>query len=250
MSLEDSILHLVDLLENEENRLDTWIPAAERERSGNLESWAPKEALAHSAGWTMRRVANMRRILGGEQPVAYGDYLSLNHQDFLIYRELSWEQSRQRSREARQAVREMLNDISETQLLERDFPPSDDRRPLWKRITGSAVEHPLIHLSMVLNAIGQPKASADLQESLARALRDLDPQDREWQGTVQYNLACHYALTGQKSRALEILREALALAPELIDWSKKDSDLDALRGEAEYQELLTKSSSPGTSSRP
>jgi hypothetical protein len=81
-------------------------------------------------------------------------------------------------------------------------------------------------------------------------LRNLDPQDHEWQGTVQYNLACHYSLTGQKSKALETLSEALVLAPELVEWSKQDTDLDGLRGEAEYQELLIKLSSPGTSSRP
>jgi len=54
---------------------------------------------------------------------------------------------------------------------------------------------------------------------------------------VKYNLACHYSLLGAAAEAIRELQESLALNPGLIDWSKQDPDLDAIRGEPEYQAM-------------
>jgi hypothetical protein len=56
---------------------------------------------------------------------------------------------------------------------------------------------------------------------------------------VRYNLACHYALSGQKERAISGLREALTLNPDLTEWSKQDPDFVPLRQEAGYQALYS-----------
>ena len=52
------------------------------------------------------------------------------------------------------------------------------------------------------------------------------PNDR---GAALYNLACFYATTGQPDKALPLLPQALRLRPDLVEWSKQDSDLDVLR---------------------
>ena len=52
-----------------------------------------------------------------------------------------------------------------------------------------------------------------------------------------YNLACFYATTGQHDRALSSLPEALQLNPDLIEWSKKDADLDSLRNDPAFGDL-------------
>jgi hypothetical protein len=54
---------------------------------------------------------------------------------------------------------------------------------------------------------------------------------------VQYNLACHYALSGEIETAIEKLREALEMNPELTEWSKEDADLACLREEPGYRAL-------------
>ncbi len=59
----------------------------------------------------------------------------------------------------------------------------------------------------------------------------------EQYGIARYNLACFYALSGQTELALSELREALQLRPNLIEWSKQDPDLAALRAEPAYQAL-------------
>ena len=59
----------------------------------------------------------------------------------------------------------------------------------------------------------------------------------EWYGSARYNLACFYALSGQTDKAIAELREALQLRPDLLEWSKQDTDLASLRDDPAYQAL-------------
>jgi tetratricopeptide (TPR) repeat protein len=53
-----------------------------------------------------------------------------------------------------------------------------------------------------------------------------------------YNLACCEALAGKKDDAIGHLRAAFELRPGLRDLAKEDSDLDPLRDEAGFRELV------------
>jgi hypothetical protein len=53
-----------------------------------------------------------------------------------------------------------------------------------------------------------------------------------------YNVACCEALVGRKEDALGHLRTAFEKRPGLRDLAKEDSDLDALREEPAFQELI------------
>jgi len=53
-----------------------------------------------------------------------------------------------------------------------------------------------------------------------------------------YNLACHYALAGEKDKAITTLGQAFHLNPGLIEWSTHDSDLDSVRNEPAFQSLV------------
>ena len=59
----------------------------------------------------------------------------------------------------------------------------------------------------------------------------------DWRNVARYNLACFYALTGQKDKALVELRESLQINLDLIEWSKHDSDLDSLRDDPAFRAL-------------
>ena len=67
--------------------------------------------------------------------------------------------------------------------------------------------------------------------------------DAAWQGTVRYNLACHYALAGRTEEAIARLGEALVLNPGLHEWSLQDTDLDSLRQEPGYLALYEQNAS-------
>jgi len=58
-------------------------------------------------------------------------------------------------------------------------------------------------------------------------------------GAARYNLACFYALSGQNEKAMNELREALQLRPDLLEWSKQDADLATLRHLPAYQALYS-----------
>ena len=57
-------------------------------------------------------------------------------------------------------------------------------------------------------------------------------------GMPSYNLACCEALTGRKEAAIGHLRLAFERRPSLRDVAKQDTDLDSLREEPAFRELL------------
>lgn len=67
-----------------------------------------------------------------------------------------------------------------------------------------------------------------------RELIDAHPQ----YGLLFYNVACCESLTGQATEALEHLRKAIDLSEQFRDYAKSDSDLDSIRGESAFQELI------------
>ncbi len=57
-------------------------------------------------------------------------------------------------------------------------------------------------------------------------------------GVAIYNQACFYTVNGWPEKALPLLPEALRLRPTLIEWSKHDSDLNALRTAPAFKALF------------
>ena len=109
-------------------------------------------------------------------------------------------------------------------------------RRYWQSIVGTGYTHPVMHLGQVYAELGDTEYATNLQEEAARELSGLDDSQR-WQGVVRYNLACHYALVGEKGKAIAGLREALKLNPELTEWSKQDTDFASIRDDPGYKAL-------------
>ena len=53
-----------------------------------------------------------------------------------------------------------------------------------------------------------------------------------------YNLACYYTLSGDQDSSLENLEQAFSLNSDIIEWSKKDTDLDSLWDDPRYISLV------------
>jgi tetratricopeptide (TPR) repeat protein len=53
-----------------------------------------------------------------------------------------------------------------------------------------------------------------------------------------YNLACCESLAGRTDEALEHLRQAIELMDGMREYAKRDSDLDAIRGEPAFEALV------------
>ena len=57
---------------------------------------------------------------------------------------------------------------------------------------------------------------------------------------IRYNLACSYALTGQKDNALNCLNKAVELGYTDLDHLRKDTDLDTIKSDPRFQTIIKK----------
>jgi tetratricopeptide (TPR) repeat protein len=89
----------------------------------------------------------------------------------------------------------------------------------------------------VLNDLGvaymQGRNYVEAQESLEQAI-----QSKPDYVDAYYNLACLYALKGEKIRSLNHLKKAISLDASVREWAKKDRDLQNLKGQTEFQEII------------
>ena len=67
----------------------------------------------------------------------------------------------------------------------------------------------------------------------AKAL-ELSPDDP----LMLYNATCFYSQMGEKKLAIESLKNAFAVGYANYDWLKRDTDLDTLRNEPEFIEIM------------
>jgi tetratricopeptide (TPR) repeat protein len=67
-----------------------------------------------------------------------------------------------------------------------------------------------------------------------RKLVRLDPANP----TAHYNLACSLALCRKRPDALRSLRKALSLGYDDLDWMQQDPDLEILKNDPEFQQLM------------
>ena len=73
----------------------------------------------------------------------------------------------------------------------------------------------------------------EAKNEAARAL-ELNPNDP----LMLYNAACFYAQMREKSKAIAMLRDAIAAGYSDYEWFKRDNDLESIRNEPEYIELM------------
>ncbi|HTX19315.1 MAG TPA: protein kinase [Bacteroidota bacterium] len=75
-----------------------------------------------------------------------------------------------------------------------------------------------------------------LEEAKVKAARaiELSPNDP----LMFYNAACFYANIGDKPAALQTLKKALTAGYGFHEWTKRDPDLDSIRNEPEYLEMM------------
>jgi hypothetical protein len=72
---------------------------------------------------------------------------------------------------------------------------------------------------------------------VAAELREMVDKAQQY-GLLFYNLACLESLNGDSAAALDHLRKAFELSDGFRDYAKEDSDLDSLRGDPAFEELM------------
>lgn len=88
----------------------------------------------------------------------------------------------------------------------------------------------LMYLGNAYTAFGRHQEGLRIDQRLA-SLRPKDP-------IIHYNLACSYSLVGEIDSAFEALEKATVLGYRDIRHIEKDKDLDNLRKDKRYQDLV------------
>ena len=87
-----------------------------------------------------------------------------------------------------------------------------------------------MHFAIMLVRSGRTEEAKPKAE---RAI-ELSPNDP----LMFYNAACFYANVGDTSLALRTLKNAVSSGYEFYEWIKRDPDLDSIRNEPEYIEMM------------
>lgn len=230
---------LLGLLERANAAQRAWIAGlgdAEQNTAGTAEEWSAKDILAHITFWEQVTCERLAAARSGAEPRDLGDFQPINERIFEERRAQPWEQVRADSEQTYAALTEQVRAIDEQTLTDPQRFAWANGRALTASILGNGFWHPLEHVARFYTANGDPERAADLLDRAVvreKALEQL-PSDR---GAALYNLACFYATTAQADRALPLLPEALRLRPDLVEWSKEDSDLDTLRDMPAFKAL-------------
>ena len=109
-------------------------------------------------------------------------------------------------------------------------------RTLLDNALGTLGWHVVHHISDFYYKNGKKEKAIAQQEIITMRLNVFP----SWKANAIYNLACFFALNGEKDRAIKSLKNSFVDPPELIEWSKSDSDLDGLRDDADFKALYRK----------
>lgn len=207
----------------------------ERNADGTFEQWTAKDNVGHNSYWRKRHADDVLDVLAGKSPLQVDDD-EINVGVYSQYKDQSWDEIEALLETSLKRMGEALTKLSETNLQSDKFYPWDQGRPLWREIVGNIYTHPIIHLSDWHIKRGNTARAVEMFREMTAQLATLDDSP-EWQGTIRYNNACSFSLSGDKETAISELREALKLNPGLTEWSQQDPDFEPIRGEAGYKAL-------------
>jgi hypothetical protein len=237
MATTTEMLALLARSHEETRRLVAGLSAAEREECGAADHWAAKDIIAHAAEWERRLAVGLAAARRGEKPAAYPEFDRVNAEIFADYCDRPWDEVLAAATAANQALADEAQLLSADDLNDPQRNPYVEGHPLWRRIVGNAFIHVVSHYAQYYIEQGEQARADCLQDEAAGLLCVLDDSPT-WRALVLYNLACHFALSGDRPRALAGLQEALLLNPGLAEWAQQDTDLDLLRDTEEYGALF------------
>ncbi len=236
-NMQERLVKMIRIAYLHQKSLIAALSDEEKAAAGYENNWSPKDNMAHMAHWDSE-LANNLSIL--EKHSGQGNDHDVDQLNAVIwnqYRDSSWPEVESMVEKAQQALIESIETLVEGQLTDPEMYEWSNGRPVWKRIIFGSYYHTMQHLAELYSRRGQLEKANALQEESAEAQISLDDAD-SWRGNVLYNLACHYALTGQKTLAVQKIRQSFALYPYLKEWALEDGDLDHLRDDPDFQAII------------
>ena len=232
MSRKTALLDAIRYIANLEQIFISGTSEIERQAKGTLERWSPKDLIAHNAAWK----GDMFRRLAGEELPTVEDFDDVNAEIFASFQDKSWGEITMYALVVQNNLETAVERLDEGELEGFKFLGWSEDTPVWRSIADTTCIHPLVHLGENAVAQGDAGHAVQLHLDALPVLLAID-DSAQWQSNLVYNLACPYALAGDSQNAIIQLGEALRLNPDLVEWSRQDSDLASLRDHPAYQDL-------------
>ena len=240
MDAKNKLLDLLHMAYEEEMNFNASLNDEECSISGSLDSWAIKDVIVHNSTWKVIMSERFIASMSGSNPRSYDDYDAENEKIYQRHREDNWESVARFQEEAYRQLVEQVELAAEDDLVDPDRFAWLKGRSLLKQTFHNGYFHPLWHLALLIIERGEGERGFQMMEEVTRISLTLD-ESPSWQGQSLYNLACFYVLSGEKDKSLENLSQAFTLSPDMIEWSKEDSDLASLWDESRYLALVGRS---------
>ena len=236
MDLRLDLIQLLERTREEEELYIARLSLQEREQPGRVDGWSAKDLMAHLAAWRLREADRLETAHGDgtRSPDAEPD--TENARIWAEYAGKTWDEVRQALALGHRRLVDSVQALTDDELTDPERFAWQSGQPLWRGVVGNGCTHPVMHLADAYVKRAQADYAATMMEDVSTRLAELEDAPR-WIGVVRYNLACFYALAGEKARGIDLLREALQLHPGLTEWSKEDPDLASLRGMPDYDRL-------------
>jgi tetratricopeptide (TPR) repeat protein len=238
MTQKQQLLGHLQRAYDEETNLIAAAGDNELAQDGAPDDWAMKDVFAHIGSWKALIAERLDPANLDNPSPLYA--LPVDEQNFQFYDEYAghpWPEVRALIDRGYYNLRAAIEALPDEYLSEGDRFPWQDGRPLWQRIGHIGFYHPLYHLAELYRDRGDREQARALIVEATDGMSSLSGE-APYIGSYAYNLACFFALAGEKEQALKRLRQAFELRPDLIEWSKQDSDLDSLRDDLGYLTLL------------
>jgi hypothetical protein len=235
MISKDHLISVIDSAIQEFRDLGNKLSPRILQQKGTLKQWAVRDDVIHCA-YYIRQYADRLAWPRDHEPVDGSDYLKVNDEVWEKHQSESWDEALEMLENACHAVIRGLESLSDEEINSLKTFTWMKGESVARYVPGLIYVHGMMHIQYALMRAGMQDA---VIESADKAYQMVEKQDssEEGRGRNLYNKACSYALAGHKVEAISMVKAAVKLAPNLLEWSKQDSDLDCLRDETSFKAI-------------
>ncbi|MBN2258615.1 MAG: DinB family protein [Anaerolineaceae bacterium] len=215
--------------------LGSLLPAEALNTKGSLTHWAVRDDVIHCA-YYIQQFADRMTWPRDHARMDDNDYLKVNDEVWTAHQTENWMASLDMLEKACGDMITRLQPLSEAELNDVKAFTWMGGQSVADYVTGLVYVHGMMHIQYAFIREGMVDAaiaSADKVYQMVEAL----VSSEAGRGRNLYNKACSYALAGRKADAIKMVMNAVKIAPNLLEWSRKDSDLDCLRDDPEFQAI-------------
>ena len=231
--MKEKLLTAIDDGRVREAELEAFVVDGPADAEGK---WNAKDHLAHLSWWRRRSAQTLDAVrTGGELPAPVDDDDAVTNA--IVYAEIKDRPAADIKADAHDSWAALRNAIEESSEADLSKPhPRFPQSQVWEVVPG-AVGHAGTHVWSWFLDVGDEEhamAAANWASGVDRRFFTSPEQLAD----SRYNLACVYARLGRPAEALPLLRDSFEAKPELRQLARRDQDLDRIRDEQEFKELL------------